>query len=351
MSGQLVLVTGATGFIGFHVLLKTLDAGFNARVAVRSQAKADTLLANKHLQSRNASSRVSFVTVPDLTAPGAYDDAVKGVKYVIHVASPLAPDNLQPSEYDEKLIQPALKGTLGILESAHKTTGIERVVITSSVAAIVPFTVLIQPTDKVFDSESTTPSPEVSKLTAGFEAYGASKVIARNASEEWRLREKPAFDVVNINPSFVLGRDELAESAESLLGGGTNRLVLSVALGQKRDSPLGGTTVHVEDVARAHVLALDSKIPGNTSYALNSNNPTGSTGGSNFNDIPAIVAKNFPQAVANGSLPNDGFWTVVPVKYDASKTEKTFGFTHLSFEQQVKDVVGQFLELSQKAKI
>lgn len=77
------------------------------------------------------------VIVPDITVPGAYDEAVQGVQYVIHAASPYAAHTLLSSEeYETDYIQPAVAGTVGMLDSAVKESGIKRVVITASVLSI-----------------------------------------------------------------------------------------------------------------------------------------------------------------------------------------------------------------------
>lgn len=343
MSGQLVLLTGATGHVGYEVLIRTLDAGYKVRAAVRSQAKADSLLSHPNIQSRNAGgSRLSTIIVPDLTLPGAYDEAVQGVSYVIHVASPLVNEAWKPEEYKANLIEPAVRGTIGILESAHKASSVKRVVITSSAVAIVPFMALLQGSDKdTFDSENRLEDPDVSEMAHPMQLYVASKVLALNAAERWVRTEKPAFDVVHLMPSYIYGRDEFLDTPARLLGHGTNRMVLSVVLGQKDDQGATGSTVHVNDVARAHVLALDTaKVPGNTGYLLNN--------AAVFDDAKAVAAKYFPEAVASGKLPNNGTRPTLPFKSDTSKTEKTFGFTHASYEQQAKDVIAQYLEVLAK---
>lgn len=69
----------------------------------------------------------------DIVAPGAFDEAVKGVDGVIHCAAPLSPAD--PLSDPAENIDPAVEGTLGILRSAHNATGIKRVVLTSSVVA------------------------------------------------------------------------------------------------------------------------------------------------------------------------------------------------------------------------
>ncbi|UNI23164.1 hypothetical protein JDV02_008999 [Purpureocillium takamizusanense] len=358
MAGDLVLITGATGHIGFHVLVRALEAGYSVRAAVRSQAKADSLRAVPALQAAlggrsdsDPDRQLSFVVVPDLMAPGAYDEALAGgdVRYVVHIASPLARDDIGPAQYESDLIEPAVKGTLGMLEAAKRAGGgVRRVVITSSIAALMPSGTANRSSTDVYTADSRFEAPAVGELENALQAYGASKLSAFNETEAWLRREKPAFDVVNVHPSFVMGPEEVHPTPESLLAGGTNRIILGIALGVKSPGPFSNMTVHVDDVALVHVEALNLAIPGNTSYILSSNNPPGTLNGSDYAEIPKIVAKHFPEAVASGLLPNNGSLLSVPVKVDASKTEKTFGFVHTSFEKQVKDVVGQYLDLVQK---
>lgn len=127
MSRTTVFITGATGFIGAHVALETLKAGHNVKLSVRREGQIESL--------RRAlgafADKLEFVVVPDYTAANAFDDALKGTDYVIHVASPLAKPN-------EDLLTPAVKGTTSILESASKTPTVKKVVITASVASLIP---------------------------------------------------------------------------------------------------------------------------------------------------------------------------------------------------------------------
>jgi nucleoside-diphosphate-sugar epimerase len=74
------------------------------------------------------------VIVEDITTPGAFDEAVKGVTGIMHSASPLSGND--PSIDPKALIEPAVNGTVGILKSAQKAPSVERVVITSSVTAL-----------------------------------------------------------------------------------------------------------------------------------------------------------------------------------------------------------------------
>lgn len=124
-----------------------LEEGYNVRVAVRDLAgfeKIKTLKSTAPYQSQ-----MEHIIVPDITAVGAYDDAVKGVRYIQHVASPFATADHFTGDYEASYIQPAVKGTVGMLDSAIKAGGIERVVITTSVAAIA--SPAIAGTDTVID--------------------------------------------------------------------------------------------------------------------------------------------------------------------------------------------------------
>jgi nucleoside-diphosphate-sugar epimerase len=127
MSRSTVFITGATGSIGAHVALSALKAGHNVKLSVRREAQIESL--RKALGA--FSDKLEFVVVPDYTAANAFDDAFKGSDYVIHVASLLAKPN-------EDLLNPAVKGTKSILESASKTPMIKKVVITASVASLIP---------------------------------------------------------------------------------------------------------------------------------------------------------------------------------------------------------------------
>jgi len=347
-SSELVLITGATGFIGFKVLLDTLKLGYRTLLAVRSESKKDTVLSNLDFKALNASDRVSFVIVPDLAAPGAYDEAVKGVDYIIHVASPLAGHEKKTFEEQKKLyIEPAVQGTVGILESAKKYgPTVKRVIITSSAVAIKEFKGLIgQDEGKVAFADDRVPNDEGPYYNE-FHAYSASKVAALNASDKWVADNKPTFDIVNIHPSFVEGRDNLITSAKGAFSG-TNAVILSIAVGKVSD-PLPGVSVHVDDVSRMHVGALDtSKIPAG-SYIAHWN-PEGSTDGTFWEDVAGFVQKNFPEQIKAGLLNPGPKQGSIRSHFDSTSSEKVFGFKFLDLEEQVKSVVGHYVELSVSA--
>ncbi|KAH3910203.1 hypothetical protein HBI56_078620 [Parastagonospora nodorum] len=339
---ELVFVTGGSGHIGSRVIIDALQAGYSICAAVRSHAKKDRILSIPAIKKLNPGKKLEFAIVPDLLVEGAYDEAIKGATLVIHVASPIPDTHKEGESYQTTLIDPAVKGTLNILEAAKKAGTIKRVVITSSVVAIISY--------KDFTSGKTEGMPYNEKSRTPllqepydntFEAYCASKIAALNESEKWLEQEKASisFDIVNIFPGFVIGRDELVTDAQDALRG-TNRMVLGPVTGAEL-SYTPGASVHVRDVSLAHVKSLNLKVGGNQGYLLFS----GGLKGTRWEESLDFVARYFPEAVKAGTLKNNGTILSVPQKIDASASEKALGLKYLSHEEQVTDVVGHYLEL------
>src|ERR1700712_2312481 len=199
-SRNLVLITGVTGHVGFRTLIQALQAGYYVRACVRSTSKAQSILSHPKIQCLNAGPRLTFAIVPDLACLHAYDEAVHNVRYIIHIASPLMMGTLPPGKDEHAyFIRPAVRGTIGMLKAAKKAGTVRRVVITSSLVAIVPLAQLtgaewtdrpIQPTDRIPFVEGPYENE--------FAAYAASKVAALTAAENWIRIQKPVFDVVHL---------------------------------------------------------------------------------------------------------------------------------------------------------
>jgi nucleoside-diphosphate-sugar epimerase len=337
---NLVFITGGSGHIGSRVIVDALETGYSVRAAVRSQEKADKILSMHPVKSLNPGEKLDFVIVPDLLMDGAYDKALKGATYAIHVASPISEAHKEGMSFETTFIDPAVKGTLNILEAAKKSGSVRRVVITSSILGITSYKDHVTPGDTIFNEKSRTTSyPE--PYADASEAYAVGKAKALNETEAWMEREKASitFDVVNIFPGFVIGRDELMTDASDAFRG-TNKVILGPIKGLDWGS-VSGCSVHVCDVAMAHIKSLDSKIPGNQGFLLVSEGVKGT----HWENMFEIVAQHFPDAVKAGTLSNNGKIKSIPAKYDASETEKALGFKHRDFKSQVIDVVDHYLEL------
>lgn len=337
-SADVILITGGTGHIGYRVLVSALEAGYRVRAAVRSQEKAEKILSAPSIRALNPGDKLSFVEVADLTATGAYDKAVQGVDFIIHIAAPISSSYKEGADFTQHFIEPAVKGTLGILDAAQKSPSIRRIVITSSVVAIIPYREFTSGESKiVYDENSRIPTP--TSFANTFEAYAASKTASFNETEAWIRQNKPTFSVINLFPGFVIGKDELITDVKDAFYGTNKEVLLPVTGGDDGFKP--GSSVHLDDVAKAHVAVLNPQIVGNQGFILSS----GGLRGTRWEDSFDVVAKNYPDAVQSGTLANNGKITTKPIKIDAGNTEKTLGFQFQPFEEQVKSVVSHYLEL------
>jgi len=101
-----------------------------------------------------------------------------------------------------------------------------------------------------------------------------------------------------------------------------------------------GATVHVDDAARAHIDALKPSVQGNKDYILSSDAPDGI----DWEDAQNYVRKFFPEAVENGTLKLGGSLRARIWRLDTRETEKEFGWKFVSFEETLKELVGQYLK-------
>ena len=159
-------------------------------------------------------------------------------------------------------------------------------------------------------------------------------------------RNQPHFDVVHLMPSYVVGRNEMCDSTESLMAS-PNSFILSVVCGTgeagQGSSEVAMVVNHVDDCARIHVEALDPRIAGGQSFMISydySSRPQ-------WNDASRIVEERFPEAVKAGILPNRGGLESIRLRLESKRTQEVFGFEH-NYESAVVSVVQQYLELREK---
>ncbi|SEG58117.1 dihydroflavonol-4-reductase [Actinacidiphila yanglinensis] len=244
MSGELVLVTGGSGFVGAHCIVRLLEEGYRVRTTVRSPAREPDVRAmvraGRPEGAADTGDDLTFA-VADLGADDGWAEALAGCAYVLHVASPFPPGE---PEHEDDLIVPARDGALRVLRAA-RAAGVRRVVLTSSFGAV---GYGHPQSDKPFTEETWTDVDG-----PGMNAYVKSKTLAERAAWEFAAGEGSGTELTVVNPvgvfGPVLGPDYSASIAlvRQLLDGampGVPRMHFAV--------------VDVRDVADLHLLAMTS---------------------------------------------------------------------------------------------
>jgi nucleoside-diphosphate-sugar epimerase len=240
MSGETVLVTGGSGFVGAHCILQLLDQGYRVRTTVRSLKRESDVRAMLTTGGAKSLEPLSFFAA-DLESDAGWAEAVAGCDYVLHVASPFPAG--QP-KHENDLIVPAREGALRVMKAA-RDAGVERVVLTSSFAAI---GYGHAPTGDVFTEKdwSDATNPKVA-------AYPKSKTLAERAAWDFVEREGKQLELSVVNPVGIFGPVLGADYSTSI------QLVKRLVDGSMPGLPqLWFGIVDVRDVADLHLRAMTS---------------------------------------------------------------------------------------------
>ncbi|TAM06437.1 MAG: NAD-dependent epimerase/dehydratase family protein [Paraburkholderia sp.] len=219
---DLVLITGASGFVGSAVARIAQDKGYAVRVLVRPTSPRT-----------NLATLDAEVVTGDMRDVASMRAALRGVRYLFHVAADYrlwAPD---PHEIERANLEGAEATMRAALEA-----GVERIVYTSSVATL-----------KVTSSGAS--SDETRPLTAeqAIGVYKRSKVLSERAVE--RMIANDGLPAVIVNPSTPIGPRDVKPTP-------TGRIIVEAATGKiPAFVDTGLNLVHVDDVANGHFLALE----------------------------------------------------------------------------------------------
>ena len=238
MAGELILVTGGTGFIGAHCIIQLLQQGYKVRTTVRSLSREGEVRAMLKQGGVDAGDAISFAQA-DLTSDAGWADAAAGCAYVLHVASPFPPSL---PKHEDELIVPAHDGALRVLK-ASRDAGVKRVVLTSSFAAIG----YGQRPQKAPFNETNWTDPNGEDVRP----YVKSKTIAEKAAWDWVAKEGGALELSVVNPVGVFGPVLGPDYSTSIL------LVQRLMDGAMPGCPrLYFGVVDVRDVADLHLRAM-----------------------------------------------------------------------------------------------
>ena len=238
MSGELVLVTGGSGFIATHCILQLLAAGCRVRTTVRSLKREPEVRATLKAAGADVGDKLAFFAA-DLTDDAGWVEAAAGCDYVLHVASPFP---LNVPRHEDDLIVPAREGALRVLRAA-RGAGVKRVVQTSSFAAVgYGHAQMARPFNEHDWTNVDGP---------GLTAYAKSKTLAERAAWDFMAREGGAMELAVVNPVGVFGPVLGADFSTSIE---IVRRMMDGALPALPRITFG--VVDVRDVADLHLRAM-----------------------------------------------------------------------------------------------
>lgn len=322
-AADLILVTGASGFVGSSVARALIDRGATVRLLVRSTSDRTNLIGLE-----------AELVEGDIRDEASVERAARGARFLFHVAADYriwAPD-------PEEIVRNNRAGTLAVMNAA-RAAGVERIVHTSSVATL-------KPVDGGVADETRAATPE-----QAVGAYKRSKVVAERLVEAMVREGLPA---VIVNPSTPIGPRDVKPTP-------TGRIIVEAANGRMPAFVESGLNlVHVDDVAAGHVLALEKGRIGER-YILGGQDVSL---GQMLADIADIVGRKpptiripraplFPMAWINEQIARvtgkDPFLTVDSLKmaahnmyFSSARAEAELGYRARPYRQALSDAIDWF---------
>ncbi len=259
-----VLVTGGTGFLAGWIIRKLLEQGYSVRTTVRSDNSKTKVISM--LEAEGVDCTNLRFAIADLTESNGWDEAMDGMDYVLHVASPLGGDNHE----DPSLIPIAVAGVENVISAAIRS-GVSKIVMTSSEAANYP--------------DKKDPNPAVDE---SFWTDENNKYIT-NYMRSKLFAEKKAWELINaqdhtklatVMPGAILGpymagkRSSTDQIFEMLLKGTPSPEVIY-------------PVVDVRDLADLHILAMESDNADGQRFIAESEEMT-------MPEMAALLKKTYP---------------------------------------------------------
>jgi nucleoside-diphosphate-sugar epimerase len=322
----LILVTGATGFVGSYLLRQLLKKGYKVR-ALRRKSSNMALV-------EGITGQVEWFEA-DVTDTGALEDAFKGVTHVFHCAALVS---FHPKDAD-KMLKINVEGTANVVNFCLDF-GVKKLVHVSSIAA------LGRAANRPHLDENCKWVESKDNSRYGVSKYGAEMEVQRGIAE--------GLSAAIVSPSVVVGSKDWEE--------GMSGFFKKIDAGLKFCPSGGSGFVDVRDVVRFMVLLMESDITGER-YILNADNLS-------HKQFFGMIARELgvaPPPITVGPLLAEVAWRVEWLKekilgttplatresarasvtnytYGNEKSRSVFGFEYIPFEQTVQETAAQYLE-------
>ncbi|XP_054799920.1 phenylacetaldehyde reductase-like [Prosopis cineraria] len=315
--GKVVCVTGASGFIASWLVKLLLLRGYSVIGTVRDPNDSRK---TEHLMRLEGAKERLKVTKANLLEEGSFDSAVEGCDGVFHTASLVA---LGVRDPQTEIIDPAIKGTLKVLESCKKSPTVKRVILTSSMAAVLCNGRPLNP-DVIVD-ETWFSDPDICKEYGEWTGYVLSKTLAEEAA--WKFAKENNIDLVTINPSNVIG-----PLLQPTLNGSSAAISVLFNGAQTFPNHTFGW-LNVKDVANAHKAFENLSASGR--YCL-------AESVKHYSEIIKILHELYPMLQLPNKCADDKPFN--PTYQVSKKKAKTLGIEFISLEVSSREVVESLKE-------
>lgn len=276
-----IAVTGAAGFIGGWVVRELLDRGHRVRACVRD-VHDDAKVGFLRSMHPHASGRLTLHAA-DLDEPGCFDEVFRGCDGVAHVS--------HVSTYDD--VEYVQRTCDHIIASVERSGSVRRVLVTSSVAAVISEADITELVRRPICDEDRYPDESNPKRSPDRgQGYSIGKVIAQRAFADAADRSATGWDAVTICPADNVGP---IQSAHQQRGGPWQHLIAEMLRG--RCEIFQGTgpyrpwmPVDVRDDAACHAGLLESDRVGNGERFI-----AWSTDRRDYADVVATIDRVLPE--------------------------------------------------------
>ncbi len=245
--GGTVAVTGSAGFIGGWVVRQLLDEGYRVRACVRDTNDEDKAGFLKAMPGY-ASGRLTLHSA-NLDEAGCFDEIFKGCHGVAHLSHVSTYDDL---DYVKKVCD-------HVIDSINKSVTVNRVVVTSSIAAVISEQDIQELVRRPVLYEDRYPDEQNPKrLPERGQGYSMGKVLAERAFAD-AADASGRWDAITCCPGDNVGP---IQSTHQKNGGPWQHHIETMLLGKYTQNVIGAYrawyTVDVRDVAEAHIRMLES---------------------------------------------------------------------------------------------
>ncbi|KAL5708081.1 hypothetical protein ACHQM5_018915 [Ranunculus cassubicifolius] len=314
--GRTVCVTGGSGYIASWIIKLLLQRNYTVKASVRDPSDVSK---TKHLHELPGASERLHLFEAHLMEQGSFDSIVEGCEGVFHVASPAI---LESDDPEAEIVEPAVKGTLNVLQSCAKTSSVKRVIVTSSAVAAISNTNIRTP-ETVVD-ETWYSDPEFCRKSKWW--YDLSKTLAEESA--WKFAKEHGIDMVTINPGVAVG-PLLQQNLN-----GSSGFILSLINGSQTYWNATLTWADVRDVAYAHILAFEVPSASGRYFVVERV--------AHLSEIIKILSelypdKQFPEKCADEK-------PFPPTFMFSRQKIKSLGIDFLPFEDSLKDIVESLKE-------